>query len=212
MTEPRIATLVDPALDIESMGADLKPYIETRKESFLKFVPGRRVQWFNLRDITASAWASFVSIGRGASEQRRRAFMVAVASDDNIVDRKGVMRAGTTVGTQRMPTPTGEVMVWSDAEVDQLFAPAIVEDIGEVVRLWAIVPFGCDARLQPPPSSLAALLARVRLRAAELASNLDRNAARKATQEPASSSDGDGPTDATATENPIEPPAVPATP
>ena len=212
MVSKRIATLVDPALDIEAMGVNLKPYMETRDEPLLKFVPGLRVQWFNLRPIAASAWSSFVSLGSGDAEQRRRAFMVAVESVENLVDLKGVLRAGSTMGTQRMPTPTGEIMVWSDAEIDALFAPAIVEDIGEVVRVWAIVPFGCAVRLQPPPSSLAALLARVRHRAEGLASQLDHSAALRETQAPPSSSDGDDPTDATATARVTESTGVPATP
>lgn len=197
----RIVSLTDPALDVEAMGAELNAYIATRREDLVKAIPGKRLQWMTMRPITASAWASFVSVGASDSEQRRRAFMVAVASVDNVIERDGVFRAGSTVGTQRYPTPTGEIMVWSDAEVDRLFAPATVEDVGEVARVQAIVPFGCAVHLRPPPSSLAALLARVRLRAEELASTLDLSAPAKATPDAPSSGDGAAPTAATATEN-----------
>jgi len=212
MPPTKIVSLVDPALDIEAMGSDLNRYIESRDVKLVKEAPGARLQWITLRDIKTSTWSSFVSVGASDSEQRRRAFMVAVESVDNLVDREGKLRAGLTTGTQRYMTPGGEMRVWSDAEIDELFAPAIVEDVGEVARVRAIVPFGSELRLVPPPSSLAALLARVRRRAVALGSELDRSAALKETQGAKSSPSGDAPTAAPATGTATESPAEPPTP
>lgn len=208
----RLVSLVDPALDIVAMGENFRPYIDTRDETLVATVPGGRLQWFVLRGIPSSAWSSFVSIGASDAEQRRRAFIMAVDSVENLVDLEGKLRAGVTKGTQRFLSPTGERTVWSDKEVDELFAPSIVDDIGEVARVRAVVPFGFVGRLRPPPSSLRALLAMVRHRAADMVSLLDLSEPLKETPTAAPSDDGDGPTDAPATGNQTESPDEPPTP
>ena len=206
----RIASLVDPALDIERI-SDLNELIRTRDPALTLERPGMRLAWFTLRDIPASAWSSYVMVGASDSEQRRRAFIMAVASVENLTDRQGKVRAGMLTGTFKYGGPHGTRTVWSDAEVDELFAPAIVEDIGEVARVRAIVPFGAELRFLAPPSSLAALMARVRVRAEELASSQALKGHPPGQPAPRPKPDGDGATAAPATGSQTASPAGPPT-
>lgn len=195
----KVASLLDPAIDLLAMSGDVADYVRTRDASLLKFKPGMSPAWYSLRRIPTSVYLRNVAEATTDADRRRRAFQMALleAVDVDTVDGRKRVRIEPTGS---VTTHGGVMPVLTDADLEA-FAPATIEEIGGVADGLSFLAPSIAPEYSVPPSFLAALGAVARRDAVEAIETQHKNsekAPEPQTTKPAPDSAEDGGAPATA--------------
>jgi len=128
----RVASVLDPALDLLAMGENLRDYIQKRDESLIKTKPGQSPTWFHLRRIPTSVFMRYVSEATSDADRRRRAFQASVKEVTNLTTPEGETAfKWTPSGT--IDSKGGPMPFVSDADLEAFF-PSQVDEIGAIAE------------------------------------------------------------------------------
>lgn len=161
----RVVSVMDGALDRAAMAGEFGEYIRSRNPSLVRELPGARLTWFTLRRIPPSVYQRYVMTAESEPERHRRAFLAGVDSISGWAwSENGPLE--DRVGTGRMRTATGEIVCWTDGELEHL-PPAYIEEVGALVDMRSFLA-GIGVGSYPVPQWLLSALAARRLHPAEM--------------------------------------------
>ena len=191
----RVVSLFDAALDASKM--DLVAYAKTRDPGLVVENPGEKATWFHLRPVDSLTFQMVVqSVASRDAEQRIRAFQMAVDRVENLVKPDGV-RAPIYLPSDEQRLFGHAYKTMADAQLAD-FAPAYIDEVGEVAYRRGFFPGGCVDTLPVPPMWLSICRQRYVLAAASPAIASDPEAP-KAKQPGEAAPECDGAKDTAAT-------------
>lgn len=201
-TVTKTVSIADTAVDTQTMGAKVQDFLKSRDPKLIKIIPGKTPTWFHLRRIPTSIFQRYVATGESEGERRRRAFQCGVSRIDHLVREDGSV-APSVEPTDRIETPTGELRIWSERELEML-APVFIEEIGSVVETQSFLPRGLAVYFQPPRLCLLAWVQRTSQDAAKIleAARQSNESPQPSSQPPEVDAPSDEATDAPAMESP----------
>jgi len=160
-----VVSLLDAALDATKM--DLAEYARTRDPALVVERPDAKATWFHLRPVDSLTFQMLVqSVSGREAEKRTRAFQLAVSKVEHLVTVSGTKHvAYVPTDEQRLYGHTYKTL--SDAQLGD-FAPAYIDEVGEVAYRRGFFPGGRVDTLPALPLWLSICRARYVQAAASL--------------------------------------------